>query len=162
MEEVAPGVFEVDGLEIQNLEATGTERIVDYKSINMPTDVRGPMLMVKEISSHAEFSARSIGIGIVDTVTDSLDKLFWYQGKHFFPKEHLELAVDNKDIVIVFTNHGNKSLSIAQNFINYILPISTVTYNVLDMMWVEGNMAGSLMCKGKHCCDPGGIDVTKI
>ena len=162
MEEVAPGVFAVDGLEVQNIEVNGTERIIDYRAINMPTDVSGPIYMVKEISSHAEFSGKSIGIGIVNTMTDSLDKMFWYQGKQFFPKEHLELAVNNEDIVIIFTNHGNKSLSVAEDVIKYLLPPSGSTPNIIDILWVEGNMAGSLMCKGKGCCDPAGVDITKI
>lgn len=66
MDEVAPGIFEATSEEAAQVE-TGSHRLVDYMAANMVPIVSGPMSMVKEVSSHKEFSERALGIAIIDT-----------------------------------------------------------------------------------------------
>jgi hypothetical protein len=163
VDEVSPGIFEVTEWEAELLVANGHQRSVDYAAIGIIPTVLGPNSMLKEISTHAEFSQRSLGICIIDNKSTygKLQRIFWYQGKQFFPKEDLELAVNGKEIAIVFANQGIKDLEAASNIIKYLLPPDTVSFDLLDVLWTEGDQVGSMMCDG-DCCPLEGFKLSEL
>jgi hypothetical protein len=162
VEEIAPGIIRIDDYDFDNSKVDGKERSVTYAGSGLP-NIEGPVSVVKELQSCPEFKERALAIAIIDSEANSLEKVFWFQGKHIFPKEYLELAINNKEIVILFTNHGISDKAVIENAVNLMLPESGSSYTLLDLLWVEGDMLGSYMCTGIGlCCPVGGIDLTTI
>jgi hypothetical protein len=167
VEEVAPGIVRVSDYDFVNNKLDGKERTVDYDAIGYSPVMLGPRTIAKELQSHAEYKERSTAIAIIDSDNEKLEKLFWFQGKHIFPKEYLELAVNNKEIVIIYVNQGIKDKikdkETLENAVEYILPQSGSSYTVLDLLWIEGNIMGSFLCEGQSwCCPPEGIDLGNV
>ena len=163
MEEMLPGVVKVSDYDFANNKIDGTERIIDYDLIGYSPEMIGPISIVKELRSHAEYKERAIAIAIIDSIEKKLEKVFWFQGTHIFPKEHLELAVNGKEIAIMFFNHGIKDKNIVDQLVEVMLPKSGSTYDVLDLLWIESDTTGSFMCiEQPWCCPPGGLDLSTL
>jgi len=164
MEEISPGVTSVTAEEAKEI-VLGTERIVDYTAIGMSPYIEGPVFLTKELQSHAEFSQRAVCIAVVDTSSGGrLQKVFWYTGNHMFPKEYLEMAVDNKETVVIFANYPEEfTLEDVQSRLNFILPPTGCTPMYRDILWVRGSKMGSYMCEDtEDCCPKEGHDLNTI
>lgn len=159
MEEIAPGIYSVEDSEYKDINPKGTTRVIDYIANNLPNVITGPLHLVKELSTHKEFSERSLCIAVLDAENNRLEKVFWFQGQQFFPKEHLEAAVDKKQISVLLANFPDADIEGVTNILGYMFPDKSATFEILDILWSKGRQTGSFLCQDPECCSGDGVSI---
>lgn len=138
----------------------GTERIVDYVAAGYTPKIGGVISLAKELSSHKEFNQKSMCVVILDP-DDNLLKACWYtEGEHSFPKADLDLAIKDNVIVLVATGNDELTREEMMKRLNTMMPDTKLNYQMIDLLWANGNKVRSYLCKNMFCCPPEGSDIT--